>query len=263
MFNLFKKKDKPKPTFMELLERSEYFEFTEKENLRELKMSIQSGYDKYRTFNITSDSNRNPTCSRAFFCDSETVFEGFGFREQLNKMSEGIEKVCNYNDLINQIPESYDYEANPNGDWFNGVADFTKRVNHYLVQNKFDYKFYPAYGGNEGSMYILNEFQYLLLNKAIKDEHTRPMELDEWINKCNPISSQPTISAKASTEELKVWMQVKHVKFGDGQILEIDEKGVANIKFAEGERRIILKYEMIINEIANVSQNQIKSKTLP
>jgi len=241
MFNLFKKKDKPKPTFMELLDRSEYFEFTEKENLRELKMSIQSSYDKYRTFNTKYDSNRNPTCKKAFFCDSETVFEGFGFREQLKKMSGGIEKICNYNDLINQIPESYDYEANPNSDWFNGVADFTKRVNSYLIENKSDYRFYPAYGGNEGSMYILNEFQYLLLNKAIKDEHTRPLELDEWINKYNPISPQHT-SVKASTEDLKVGMQVKHVKFGEGQILEINEKRVANIKFVEGERRIILKY---------------------
>ena len=242
MFNLFKRKDKPKPTFMELLDRSEYFEFTEKKNLKELRMSIQSGYDKYRTFNTKYDSNRNPTCKKAFFCDSETVFEGFGFRKQLKKMSGGIEKICNYSDLINQIPESYAYEANPNSDWFNGVADFTKRVNSYLVENKSDYKFYPAYGGNEGSLYILNEFQYLLLNKAIKDEHTRPMKLDDWIIKYNPVSSQLTPSTKASTEELQVGMQVKHVKFGNGQILEINGKRVANIKFAEGERRIILKY---------------------
>lgn len=242
MFNLFKKKEKPKPTFMELLDRTEYFEFTEKENLSELKISIQSSYDKYRTFNTTYDSNRNPTCKKAFFCDSETVFEGFGFREQLKKMSVGIEKICNYNDLINQIPESFDYESNPNSDWFNGVADFTKRVNSYLIDAKSDYKFYPAYGGNEGSMYILNEFQYLLLNKAIKDEHTRPMKLGEWINKYNQVTSQPTSIAKASTEELEIGMQVKHVKFGKGQILEINEKKVANIKFAEGERRIILKY---------------------
>ena len=242
MFKLFRKRDKPKPTFMELLYRTEYFEFTEKENLSELEVSIQSSYDKYRTFNTTYDSNRNPSCKKAFFCDSETVFEGFGFREQLKKMSVGIDKICNYNDLINEIPESYDYKANPNSEWFNGVADFTRRVNSYLIQTKSDYRFYPAYGGNEGSMYILNEFQYLLLNKAIKDEHTRPMELDEWINKNNPVSSQPTKSATASTEELKVGMQVKHIKFGGGQILEINEKGVANIKFAEDERRIILKY---------------------
>jgi len=242
MFNIFKQKDKPKPTFMELLDKSEYFEFTQKEKLQELKASIQSGYEKYRVFNTTYDNNRNPNCKKVYFCDSETVFEGYGYKEQLNMMKDGIEKVANFNELINHIPESFDYESNPKGDWFHGVADFTKRTNGFLEETNSKYKFYPAYGGNEGSMYILNEYQYLLLNKAIKDEHTRPMELVDWIDKYKPIISNQTSNPKVSTDKLNEGMKVKHIKFGIGQILEINNKGVANIKFTDGEKRIILKY---------------------
>lgn len=242
MFNLFKKKDKPKPTFMELLDRTGYFEFTEKEKLNELKKSIQNSYDKYRTFNTTYDTNMNPICKKAYFCDSETVFEGYGFREQLKKMKEGIEKVVNYNDLSTHIPESYDYQGNPNGDWFYGLADFVKRVNEFLKLKNSNYKFYPAYGGNEGSMYILNENQYLLLNKAIKDEHTKPMDLGDWIEMYKPKTPELSVSTETATEKIEEGMKVKHLKFGEGEILDINDKGVANIKFEEGERRIILKY---------------------
>ena len=227
---------------MELLERSEYFEFTEEDKVQELKDTIQNSYEKYRTFNTTYDGKRNPNCRKAYFCDSETVFEGLGFKEQLKKMQNGFEKVINYNELFNQIPESYDLESNPKSDWFDGIADFTKRINNYLEDNSSGYRCYPAYGGNEGSMYILNEFQYLLLNKAIKDEHTRPMKLNDWINKYKPKDQSNIKSPEKSIQQLKEGMQIKHIKFGKGQILEIDEKGVANIRFKEGERRLILKY---------------------
>ena len=245
MFNLFKKKEKPKPTFMELLDRTGYFEFTEKDKLKELKASIQNGYEIYRVFNTTYDNNRSPNCKKLYFCDSETVFEGFGFRKQLNKMKDGIEKVANFDELISYIPESFDYDANPKGDWFDGVADFTRRTNDFLKEKNSKYKFYPAYGGNEGSMYILNENQYLLLNKAIRDEHTRPMNLNDWIDKYKPNKSNQTVNAELPSDNLNEGMQIKHIKFGVGQILEINDKGVANIKFEDGEKRIILKYAKI------------------
>ena len=242
MFNLFKKKEKSKPTFMELLDRTGYFEFTDKEKLQELKASIQSGYEKYRIFNTKYDNNSCPNCKKVYFCDSEKVFEEYGYKEQLKKMKGGIEKVANFNDLINHIPESFDYESNLKGDWFDGVADFTKRINDFLEKVDSKYKFYPAYGGNEGSMYILNEYQYLLLNRAIKYEHTRPMELGDWIDKYKPNKSKQTPNPEMSTDKLSEGMQIKHMKFGIGQILEINDKGVANINFEDGEKKIILKY---------------------
>lgn len=245
MFNLFKKKEKPKPTFIELLVRTEYFEFTDVENLGELKTSIRNSYDKYQTFNTKYDKDRNPICKKAFFCDSETVFEGNGFREQLHNMKVGLERIVNFDELIKQIPESYDYQSNPKGDWFDGVSDLTDKVNDYLRKRSSKYKLYPAYGENEGSMYILNESQYLLLNKAIKDEHTRPLKLEDWITKYKPRRKETNSNKEATNNKLNVGTKIKHLKFGQGEILEISEKGVANIMFSDGEKRIILKYSKL------------------
>lgn len=244
MFNIFKKekKEKPKPTFLELLERSGYFEFTNIEQVQELKNSIQSNYAKYRTFNTTFDNNHKPNCKKAYFCDSETLFEGGGFKSQLKDMQDGFEKITNFNEMFNQIPMSYDYKSNPKGDWFDAVIDFTSRINNYLLESGSNYKCYPAYGGNEGSLYLLNEFQYLLLNKAIRDEHTRPMELNDWIIKYKPQNSLEQSNSQENTNQLHVGIQIKHVKFGVGKIIEIYDKGVANIRFEDEDRRIILKY---------------------
>ena len=242
MFNIFKKKEKEKPTFMDLLERSEYFEFTDKDQVQELKNTIQNSYEKYRAFNTTYNNSRNPNCKKAYFCDSETVFKGWGFKVQLKIMQEGFEKITNYNELINQIPESYDYESNPKGDWFDAVAYFTKQINKYLEESASNYKCYPAYGGNDGSMYLLNELQYLLLNKAIKDEHTQPMELNDWIAKYKQKEIISNTNSETQIKQLQEGMKIKHIKFGVGQIIEINEKGVANIRFEDRDRRIILKY---------------------
>ena len=40
-------------------------------------------------------------------------------------------------------------------------------------------------------------------------------------------------------------MKIKHLKHGKGQIIEINEKGVANIKFDDGEKQIILQFAKI------------------
>ena len=46
----------------------------------------------------------------------------------------------------------------------------------------------------------------------------------------------------AEPTELKVGMNIKHIRFGKGKILDITDEGVANIKFEDGEKRIILKF---------------------
>ena len=154
----------------------------------------------------------------------------------------GLEKITNYDELISQIPESYDYESNPNGHWFNGIADFTYRVNKYLEESGSNYRCYPAYGGNDGRMYLLNQSQYLLLNKAIKDEYRRPMELNEWMSKYKPKELIKNTHSEILIEQLREGMKIRHLRFGVGKIIEINEKGVAKIKFKDGDKRLILEF---------------------
>ena len=68
------------------------------------------------------------------------------------------------------------------------------------------------------------------------------MKLNDWTDKYKPHKSKQTKNTELPLDTLSEGMQIKHVKFGVGQILEINDKGVANIKFADGEKRIILKY---------------------
>lgn len=247
MFNIFKKKDKeePKHRFIDFLIRSEYFEFTDRNRIEELKLKIQDSFDRFGTFTTTYDSNNKPNCKKIYFCDSETLFEGWGFKSQLEIMKEGLHKITNFENLQNQIPESYDYASNPEGSWSDAVVDFTTRINKYLSESGSKYLCYPAYDGNEGSTYLLNETQYLLLNTAIRDEHKRPLKLIEWIGKYNSKPSPEVIDSTDANNELKEGMYVKHVKFGVGQIIEINDRGVSNIRFEEGDKLIILKFARV------------------
>jgi len=57
-------------------------------------------------------------------------------------------------------------------------------------------------------------------------------------------TNQTEQNSKSFTQptELKVGMNIKHLRFGKGKILGVTDKGVANIKFEDGEKRIILEY---------------------
>nr|HMU04570.1 hypothetical protein [Saprospiraceae bacterium] len=84
MFNIFKKEEL-KPTIIDYLIKTEYFEFTDLYKLDELKSKIQYSYDMFGTFTTTYDINNKPNCRKNFFCDSETLFEGWGFKSQLEE----------------------------------------------------------------------------------------------------------------------------------------------------------------------------------
>lgn len=244
MFNIFKKKEKekPKPTFIDLLIMSEYFEFTAKNKLEELKFKIKNNYENYQIFTTTYDDNNIPVCKKKYFCDSETLFEGWGFKSQLEYMKEGFEQITNFEKLKSQIPESYDFKSKSDSNWADAVVDFTIRINKYLFESGIKYLCYPAYGGNEGTIYLLNDRQYLLLNKVIKDDHTRPLHLSEWIHLYNPKTSEPNSTTEEKKDLLKEGIEIKHIKYGIGRIIEINDRGVANIRFKDGDMKIILKF---------------------
>ncbi len=239
MFNFFKKRggEEPKPTFMDLLIRSGYFEFTDASLVESLKNKIQSSYEQGHVFNTVYNKEHLPICKKYYFCDSEVLFEEFGYKSQLKDMESGLRMVCNYESLINQMPESSDAKSQ-----FEAVEDFASRVNDFLTKSNSNYQCYPAYGGNEGSMYILNDYQYRLLNKAIADNQTLPLELTDWVTKFSPKTSTSRGNSKEVMAQLKVGTKIKHLKFGVGQILGINDRAVASIQFESGTKMIMLKY---------------------
>jgi len=316
MFNFFKKKNPKqestpdrKLSFSNRLESVNYFEFTDSEFKAELISEIQSFYNKTGSLTSTYYDDKS-TCNKQFFCDNENLFELGGFRSQLKYMEIGFERVADYKNLLNSIPESYNYEVKPESNWNDAVVEFSNLVNQFLNKQGSKYNIYPANAGNEGLMYILSEEQFNLLNKHIDDRPVRPHKIEVWnriynttqeeyrkyiekdefqfklgmtmnlvnhgkVNVIKVISDKSAeiqvgdkigridlITGKykltfnndetnqteqipksfAKPEELKVGMNIKHLRFGKGKILDITDRGVANIIFKVGERRILLEY---------------------
>lgn len=319
MFNFFKKnkenkaeEQKPQWNFTDRLEMVKYFEFTDRNDKPELIKTIQEIYSKNGTFSTTT-KNGESTCNKLFFCDTESLYEDGGYKSQIANMKNGIEKVADFNHILNSIPDSFDYDLNPISNWNDAVVDFIKQVNSLLETKNSEYKMYPANGGNEGYIYILNQEQYNLLNKHVDDRQIRPNDIVNWNRIYNTtqeeyrkyierddfefkigmtitlknhgtvqvtkvlsdksaeiqigekvaqidvitgkykITFKDTEAIPSPTTErnfikpefLKQGMKIKHLKYGKGQILEISENGVANIKFESGVKRIILQFAKI------------------
>jgi hypothetical protein len=319
MFNFFKKnrenkseEQKPQLNFTDRLEMVKYFEFTDRNDKPELIKTIQEIYFKNGTFSTTTKNGKS-TCNKLFFCDTESLFEEGGYKSQIANMKNGIEKVADFNHILNSIPNSFDYDLNPISNWNDAVVDFIKKVNSLLETKNSEYKMYAANGGNEGYIYILNQEQYNLINKHIDDRQNRPNDIVNWnkIYNTTPeeyrkyierddfefkigmtitlknhgtvqvikvlsdksaeiqigeevaqievitgkykitfkdneaIPSPPKERNFVKPEFLKEGMKIKHLKHGKGQILEINEKGVANIKFDDGDKQIILQFAKI------------------
>lgn len=237
MFNFFKSKKASKPSFVQQLAETNYFEFTEAGLMNQLKNSIQHSYVKYNSYITVYNNSHQPICRKAYYCDSESLSEENGLRNQLMHMKEGLQRLCDFDDLISII--SHTTTANSEAAT---VFDFTKRINDFLSTSNAAYQCYPAYGGNDGSMYLLSDSQFSFLYQTIDDEHKRPLRLDDWWTKYNPENGRVHENSTDTIKIFKVGMLVRHQKLGEGEIVDISDRDVATIKFSKGEKRIILKY---------------------
>ncbi len=318
MFNIFRNRKSSKDqnqipelklSFTEELEKVNYFEFTDSNEKQELMNSIRDFYIRTGSFSTTYKNERS-SCNKFFYCDNEDLFEHGGFRSQLEYMRNGFEKIVDFNQLLNAIPESFNYESSLKSSWNDAVVEFSNLVNQFLKIEKSKYNVYPANAGSEGLMYILSEQQFKLLNERIDDRSVRPHTIATWnriynttqeeyrkyierdefqfklgmivnlknhgnvevikvlsdksaeIKVGDQIAQIDLITGKyqltfrndktnqtkqhpksfAHPNELKPGMNIKHLKFGIGQIIEINDKGVATIKFGDKMNRIILKF---------------------
>lgn len=223
----------PRKSFVELLDLTNYFEFTDKRKLEELKMHIKDSFEKWRVFNTIFDESGS-ICHKVFHCDTETLFEADGFESQLQELRQGLQIICDYQLLANFIPKNTSVSSEELS-----VVEFITIVNSWLRRRNSPYQLYPAYGGNEGLIYILTELQYMLLNKAIRDNHTKPYRIDEWITVF--AAKEDEVQKSEVKQELKPGMKIRH-HLGIGEVLSISDRGLALVKFSEGERNIILKF---------------------
>jgi hypothetical protein len=238
MFKFFKRGNQnSKLNFVNQLESLEYFEFVNENEIPILKDKIHSSFEKAKFFTTAYDKSGNPICKKYYRMDSERLLENDGFSFQLKEMKIGLELICDFDSILEVLPVSSNADSQ-----FEAVIDFIKKINSFLNQNGLSYQLYPAYGGNEGSVFILNAAQFELINREIEVEHTRPLLLDDWIQRYKPRDKDQNVTEQNPSSKFKEGMVVNHQKYGEGLILKITERGLATIKFQAGEKNIILKF---------------------
>jgi len=123
------------------------------------------------------------------------------------------------------------------------VYNLIKYLNQILDSYQIDENWYPIYGGNDGQLILLTPKQFEFLHETIKDAKSRPFEIEAW-RKLVVYNKTEKSNYQSQTEEKVVeGSRIVHVKYGQGTVKEINNKGVAVINFKDGgERRIIMKY---------------------
>jgi hypothetical protein len=196
--------------------------------------------------------------NRTFGIDAELIYEGDGLESHVK----GLVKLFNkYNIQLNvgECIEEFDNESSTytkreiiiNGkkyetfnvkDWGSAFDSVFLLTNQLLEENNFDGRVYGLFMDETSILIILNKEQFEYLESLIPEgSDFRPINLAKMIEEVN---GEKEINF-VKPEFLKEGMKIKHLKHGKGQILEIDEMGVANIKFDDGNKKILLQFAKI------------------
>ncbi len=233
--NIFGKKNK---TFSDKLEELEYFKYSPREEILNLKKKIDENYSRFEILSTPMDKKYRPIDLRYYFCDGEDINEHNGYKEYIEYIRPTLEELKIYDEVKKIIPDSSDTRIH-----VDSVCNLIQLLNQILDSNHINENWYPIFGGNDGQLILLTPKQFEFLKEMIKDAKSRPFEIEAWrkfvvYSKTGKSEYQPETEKKVAEGS-----RIDHVKFGQGTIKEINKKGVAVIEFKDGiERRIIMKY---------------------
>lgn len=232
---IFSKKEK---TFSDKLEELEYFKYSPGEELLNLKKKIDENYSRIKILSTPMDDKYRPIDLRYYFCDGEDINEHNGYKEYIEYIRPTLEELKIYDEVKKNIPDSSDTSIH-----VDSVYNLIKLLNHILDSNRINENWHPIYGGNDGQLILLTPKQFEFLKETIKDAKSRPFEIEAWRNFVVYSKSEKSKSQAQTEKKVAEGSRIDHVKFGQGIIKEINDKGVALIEFNDGiERRIIMKY---------------------
>ena len=232
---LFGKKDK---TFSDKLEELEYFKYSPREEILNLKKKIDENYSRIEILSTPMDKKYRPIDLRCYFCDGEDIHEHNGYKEYIEYIRPTLEELKIYDEVKKNIPDSSDTSIH-----VDSLYNLIKLLNQILDSNRINENWYPIYGGNDGQLILLTPKQFEFLKETIKDAKSRPFEIEAWRKFVVYSKSEKSKSQPQTEKKVAEGSRIDHVKYGQGTIKEINEKGVAIIEFKDGgERRIIMKY---------------------
>lgn len=179
------------------LNRLNFFNLTDKKDLKITKDDFEKSYDELSFFEGHMRDDLSFTDNRFYFIDSETLFEGEGLIQYLETVKISFDKL-NLKLLISdefedQTDKHLLHKIKLNGkeyiafnndfgsyDWTIAYLDFIEMLNDQLKIQGTDEQFYPISSGNDGRIVLLTkkQFEFVKMNYPTDKEH--PKEIIDW-----------------------------------------------------------------------------------
>jgi hypothetical protein len=182
------------------LEKLNFFNLTDKKDLKETKTVFEKSYTELNFFEgKMKGESLIFTDNRFYFIDSETLFEGGGLIQYLETVKKSFDKLnlkLNFSDEFNnQTEKHWTHKIKLNGkeyvafdddfgekDWGISFVNFIEMLNDQLKLQKSDERFYPISSGNDGRMVLLTKKQFEFVKANYPNDHEHPKEINEWKN---------------------------------------------------------------------------------
>lgn len=179
------------------LEKLNFFNLTDKLDLKLTKDDFERSYDELSFFEGFMREDLSFTDNRFYFIDSETLFEGgglTGYLETIKPLFDRLNLKLSFSDENNnQTKEHLIHKIKLNGkeytafdsdfsdyDWGIAYLNFIEMLNDQLKLQNSDEQFYPISSGNDGRIVLLTkeQFNFVKLNYPNNNEH--PTNIDDW-----------------------------------------------------------------------------------
>ncbi|WP_445711812.1 hypothetical protein [Flavobacterium sp.] len=182
------------------LEKLNFFNLTEKKDLKETKAEFEKSYTELNFFEGKMEGESLIfTDNRFYFIDSETLFEVGGLIQYLETVKKSFDKLnlkLQFSDEFNnQTEKHWIHKIRLNGkeyvafdddfgqkDWGISFVNFIEMLNDQLKLQKSDEKFYPISSGNDGRMVLLTKKQFEFVKANYPNDKEHPKEINEWKN---------------------------------------------------------------------------------
>jgi hypothetical protein len=176
-----------------------YYKYADLQDIDSLKQDLINSLSQYGVLStICFDTPIIPKDYRYYYFDGETIFEQGGFDDALTEMQIFFKKIELKLEITNHIEEAdtmtdgLNHEITLNGKryiifkdfrgygWGEAAQKFAEMINDQLQIQGKDERLYLINGGNDGSAVFLTNQQFMLIDKALKDDQWKPLKVEQW-----------------------------------------------------------------------------------
>jgi hypothetical protein len=180
------------------LEKLNFFNLTEKEDLKETKTEFERSYNEQHFFEgEMKGESLIFTDNRFYIIDCETLFEVGGLIQYLETVKKTFDKLnlkLKISDEFNNQTEkhwthkiklngkeylAYDNDFGEN-DWGISFVNFIEMLNDQLKLQHSNEQFYPISSGNDGKMVLLTKEQFEFVKANYPNDKEHPKEINDW-----------------------------------------------------------------------------------